>query len=136
MQERRKDVGEVYLPCVAKISAREIEILRHHAEREIFRAEDSPHLAHHFFHADVGTGVARAVVSGEKQLERRTGFPGLARAEHPFELVQFDQAADPGFEQQVGHGRGSSAAPPLAFAPPLAAAAAFTDVPEGHSRYL
>ena len=37
MQERRENVREMNLARIAEIAAREIEILRHHAECEIFR---------------------------------------------------------------------------------------------------
>src|SRR5580692_608900 len=117
------------LAGVAEISASEIEILRHDAEGEIFVAENAAHLANHFFYADVGAGVARAVVSGEEKFEFGAGLPGLSGAEHPFELVEFDEAADPGFEEQVGHERGSCEA----FA---AREAAWTGASVGHSRYL
>src|SRR5580700_7349415 len=107
MQKWRKDIGEMNLPRVAEISTRKIEILRHHAERKVLRAKNPPYLAHHFFHADVGASVARAIVSGKKKFELSAGLPCTAGAQHPFELVEFDQPADPGLKEQVGHGRGS-----------------------------
>src|SRR6201987_3141010 len=99
------------LPRVTKISMRKVEILRHHAERKILRAKNSSHLAHHFFHAHVGARVARAIVSSKKKLELAAGLPGIARAEHPFELVELDQATHPSLQEQVRHGRGSLEAP-------------------------
>ena len=78
-KKRRKDVRQMHLPRVAEISAREIEILRHHAEREIFVAQNAPHLPQHFLHAHIRAGVARAVVAGEEQLQLRRRAARLAR---------------------------------------------------------
>ena len=69
VQERREDVGQMHLPRVAEISAGEIEILGHDAEGDVFGAEDAADLADHFLDANVGAGVARAVVTGEEQLQ-------------------------------------------------------------------
>ncbi len=125
MQKRRKHVGQMNLLRVAEVAARQIEILRHHAQREILRAQNAAHLPEHFLHAHVGAGVARSVVAGEQQLQLRSRFPWLARAKHPFEFVQFDQTADPGFEDEIHHGRTSS----------TTRAAPATDS-DGQSRYL
>ena len=80
MQERREHIRQMNLLRVAEISPGEIEILRHDAEREIFVTEDAADLADHFFDADVGAGVARAVVSGEEELQLCAGLPGVTGA--------------------------------------------------------
>ena len=65
MQERRKYVRQMNLFRVAKVTTRQIEILSHHAQLEILRAQNSPHLPQHFLHAHIGAGIARSVVAGE-----------------------------------------------------------------------
>ena len=91
MKERRENIREMHLLRVAEISAREFEILRHHRPGHILGAQDALHLPDDFFHANVGAGVARAVVAGEKQLQRLARLPGLARAEHVLQFVQLDR---------------------------------------------
>src|ERR1700722_2906523 len=117
------------LPGVTKIATCQIEILRHHAEREIFVTENSAHLPDHFFHAHVRACVSRAVVPREKQLEPVSGAPGLPPPKHPFELVELDEPADPAFQQKIGHGLESRPAPACRAARAAAPGA-------GQSRYL
>ena len=97
---------------------------------DIFVAEDAADLANHFFYADVGAGVARAVVTGKEELQSCARLPGMTGAEHLFELVELDQAADPGFQDVrsvIGAGPGEA----------LAAAGRGVDgASAGHSRYL
>ena len=67
-------------------------------------------LAQHFVDANVGTHIARAVVSGEEQFQFFAGLPGLVSAQHPSRFGAFDVAADPGFQNEVHH----AALPPAA----------------------
>ena len=67
MQKRREDVGEMHLVRITKITACKIEILRHHAKSDVFRAQDAPHLPQDFFHAHIGTRVTRTIVGCKQQ---------------------------------------------------------------------
>ena len=86
-----------------EISAREFRNLRHHAERDSFRAEDVTKLPQHLFHAHIRAHVAGAVVSGEQQLQLFARLPGSPFAQHPCGLRLFNGSANPGFEQKVHH---------------------------------
>ncbi len=105
MQKRREHIGEVNLARVAKIAAREVEILRHHAEPNVFRAEDSSNLPQNFLNAQIGARVAHAVVACAEQTQLLARLPRLAGSKHPAELIEFDEAAHPAFENQIHHGR-------------------------------
>src|ERR1700736_5672960 len=96
---------------VAEIATRQIEILRHDAEGDVFRTQDLPHLSQHFLDADIGTRIARPVIAGEQQLEPFSGLPGIARTEHPFEFIKLNEATHPGLENKIHHGRKSRAVP-------------------------
>ncbi len=63
------------------------------------------HLAQHFLHANIGAGVARAVVAGEEQPQFFAGFPAMAESKHPADAPDFDQRADPRDEEKIGHAR-------------------------------
>ncbi len=105
VEKRRKHVRQVHLPRAREISARQVEILRHHAEVDVLRAEHVPHLPDHFLHAHVAAGIARAVVAGKEQAQFFGGGPALAEAEHPAEAGDFDQRADPRHQKEIGHAR-------------------------------
>ena len=79
------------------------EILRHHAEGDVFRAQNMADLAQHFRNAHIGAHIARAVVSGKEQLQFFAGLPGFALAHHPAQLGGLDAAADPRFKHQIHH---------------------------------
>ena len=66
-EERRVDIRQVHLPGAVEVALGAVEILSHHAEVDVFGAEDMANLTQHFLDADVAAGVAGAVVSGEEQ---------------------------------------------------------------------
>src|SRR5947208_15201222 len=80
-----------------------IEALGHNAEIDIGGAEHVAYLTQHFLHTYVGTGVARAVVARKQQPQFFAGIPAPAQPEHPGEATHFDQRADPGNQQEIGH---------------------------------
>ena len=104
-QERRESVGQMNLPRALEVALRAVETLRHHAEIDVICAENVPHLPQHFLHANIGAGVARAVVAGKQQLQFLARRPALAQAEHPAEAPNLDQRADPRDQKKVGHAR-------------------------------
>ena len=93
----------MHLPRALEVAVGELEILRHHAEGGVFRAQNVTGLPQHFRNPYVGAHVARAVISGKQQLQFFAGLPGFAFAHHPTQLGGFDAAADPGFEDQIHH---------------------------------
>src|SRR5258708_37293837 len=102
-QERRENVRKVNLLCAGKVSATQIEILRHGAELDFVRSQNMPQLAQSFFGADIRTGVARAIVASEQQLEFLARLPTFSLAEDPACLGALDIGADPGFEDEIHH---------------------------------
>ena len=118
-EKRRIHVGEMHLSRAVEIALGTLEILGHHAEVDIFRAENMTDLAQRFLHANVAAGIARAVVAGKEQLELFAGRPALADAELPREAAQLDHGAHPRDEQEIGH-----APAPVALTTALAAASA------------
>ena len=102
-QKRRKNIRQMHLPRAFEIAVGELEVLRHHAEGGIFRAQNVTGLAQHFRHSHIRTHVAGAVVAGKQQLQLFAGLPGFAFAHHPAQLGGFDAAADPGFQHQIHH---------------------------------
>ena len=97
-QKRRVDIRQIDLTAAFEVAFGAVEILRHHAEFDISRAEHVAHLAEHFLHAHVAAGVARAVVARKEQLQLFARGPALAETEHPAEAPEFDQRADPCYE--------------------------------------
>ena len=91
------------LTCAVEIACRTFEILRHDAEVDVIRAEDVADLAEHFLDAHVGAGVARTVVACEEEAKFFAGCPAAAETEHPGEAADFDERADPGDQEEVGH---------------------------------
>ena len=89
-EKGRKNVGKKNLLSAFEIALGAIEVLSHHAEIHVFRAENVANLAEHFVDANVGAGIARAVVAGEKQFQFFARLPALAAAEHPLQAGQFD----------------------------------------------
>jgi hypothetical protein len=105
VEEGREDVGQVDLARALEVALGAIEALRHDAEVDILRADDVADLADHLVDAYVGTGVARAIVAGEEEFEFFAGSPSFADSQHPSQAGEFDQHADPGDEEKVGHAR-------------------------------
>ena len=103
-QKRRIDVRKKYLARIAKIAAAPIQILGHHAEREIFLAQNAPNLPQHFLDANVRARVARAVVSRKEKFQLLAGLPGTSRAKLPKRAGEFDVRAGPRFQDEVHHG--------------------------------
>ena len=66
VEERRKDIGEKNLLCTFEIPFGAVEILRHHAEVDVFRAENVTDLTQHFVDAHVRACIARTVVASKK----------------------------------------------------------------------
>ena len=64
------------------------EILGHHAEVDVFRAEDVADLVNHFVDAHVAAGVAGAVVAGEEQFQFFAAIPALPAAQHPVDACE------------------------------------------------
>ena len=87
----RKNVRQKNLFGAVEIALGAVKILGHHAEVDVFRAKDVANLAKHFIDADVGAGIARAVVACEEKLEFFAGLPARAAAHHPLQTGEFDQ---------------------------------------------
>jgi len=64
----------------SKVAAGEIEILGHDAEIHAFRTKNVANLAEGFLHAQVGAGIAVAVITGEEQLQFFAGCSSACRA--------------------------------------------------------
>src|SRR5438445_10459515 len=101
--ERRKNIWQVHLVAVLEISIGELEILAHQADLDIVGSQNVAQLAESFFRAHVGAGIARAVVSREKQLEPFSRLPAFPLAENPPGLGALDVSADPGLQDEVHH---------------------------------
>ena len=95
MEKRRVNVWEINLPRAFEIALRAVEVLRHHAEIDMIRAENVPDLPQHLLHAHVAAGVARSVVTRKQQFQFFARSPALAKAQHPAEAGDLDQRADP-----------------------------------------
>ena len=106
IEKRRKNVRQKNLLRAFEIALGALEILRHDAEIDVFRAEYVANLTKHFVDAHVGTGVARTVVACEEQFKSFAGLPARAAAHHPFQAGYFDEKADPGDEKKISHERG------------------------------
>src|SRR4029077_791261 len=104
-QEWRIHIGKIDLARALEIALAAVEILAHHAEIDVASAQDVAHLAQHFLHANVGAGVARAVVAGKEQAEFFAGLPAATEAKGPAEAPDFDQRTDPSDEKEIGHAR-------------------------------
>ena len=111
-QEWRINIRQEHLACVAEIAAAPIQILRHHAEREIFFAQHAPHLPQHLLDPNVGTRVARAVIARKEQLQFFSRLPGTPRAKLPERAGKLDQRARPCLQEQDPSWMGSSRARP------------------------
>src|SRR3974390_3130592 len=109
-KKRRKDVRQMYLLRALEISFRELEVLTHYAEINAFSTKNMSNLAQHFVDPDVGSHVARPVVSGKEQLQFFPGLPGLVPTQHPARLGALNIATDPRFQNKVHH----AAVPPAA----------------------
>src|SRR5690242_8389156 len=86
-----------------KISASQMEVLRHSAELNVVRTQDMTKLAKRFLGTNVRTRISRAVVSGKEQLEFLSWLPALALTEYPTGLGALNVAADPSLENKVHH---------------------------------
>jgi hypothetical protein len=95
VEEWRKNIGEKNLLCAREVAFGAIEILRHDAEIDVFRAEDMADLPEHLVDANIGAGVARAVVAGEEKFEFFAGLPAGPATHHPLQAGDFDEQADP-----------------------------------------
>src|SRR4029077_1970752 len=104
-EKRRKNVWQKNLLGACEIALGAVEILRHDAEIDVFRAQYVANLAKHFVDAHVGTGVARTVVACEEKFKSFAGLPARAAAHHPFQARYFDEKADPGHEKKISHER-------------------------------
>ncbi len=104
VQERREHWRQHHLARVAEVAFAQLEVLAHDRELDAFFAQDVPHLAQHLLDAYVRAGVARAVVTGEQELQARSRRPRLTPAQHPTHLGQLDQPTDPRDECFVHHG--------------------------------
>ncbi len=102
-QKGRKNIRQVNLLCALEVSARELEVLAHHAEFHPVRAQNVPDLPQHLFHPHIRPHVSRAVVAGKQKFQLLTGLPALACAQHPSRLRPLDRAADPSFQNKVHH---------------------------------
>src|SRR5229473_1704727 len=102
---RWKNIGQMDLARAREIAAAATEVLGHHAEVDNAGAEDVAHLAQHFLHANIGAGIARAVVPGEQQAQLSAGFPAAAESKHPADAPDFNQRADPRDEEKISHAR-------------------------------
>ena len=105
VKEWRKNVGEKNLLCACEVAFGAVEILGHDAEIDVFRAEHVTDLAEHFVDANIGAGVAGAVVAGEEKFKFFAGLPARAAAHHPLQTGEFDEQADPNDEKKIGHAR-------------------------------
>src|ERR1017187_3437011 len=70
---------QVHLLGSLEVSAREIEVLAHHAERNPLRTQNVPYLPQHFFHAHIRSHIPRSVIACEQQFQLVAGLPALAR---------------------------------------------------------
>src|SRR5260370_13661849 len=61
IEKRRVNVWEIKLLRAFEIALRAAEVLRHHAEIDMIRAENAPDLPQHLLHAHVAAGVACSV---------------------------------------------------------------------------
>ena len=104
-KERRINVGQMHLLRPLEVTACAVEVLRHHAERDILSAEHMANLTDHLLHAHIGAGIARPVVARKEQLQLFARSPTAAETEHPADAPNLDQSADAGHEEKIGHAR-------------------------------
>src|SRR6476660_1715672 len=96
IEEGRENVGEKNLAGALEVAFGAVEAVRHHAEIHVFSAEQVADLAQHFVDANIGAGVARAVIAGEEESEFFTGRPLFAASQHPLQAGELDENTDPG----------------------------------------
>src|SRR5580692_1038917 len=120
-QKWRKHIRQMHLPRAVKISLGQLEILRHHAEVGILRAQHMPDLPDHFVHTHIASGIPRTVVTGKQQFQFFARSPTLPQPKDPAESSDFNQRADPRHQQEVRHAR---ALPATCGSPPLAVSVA------------
>src|SRR5947209_3345296 len=94
-QKRRKNIRKMDLLSTFEVASRQFEVLAHHTELDILRAENLTELAHRFLGTHVRTGIARSVVSRQQQLEFFAGLPAFAFAEDPCGFGMLNVGADP-----------------------------------------
>jgi hypothetical protein len=91
-QKRREDIRQKDLLGSRKVSPGAFKALRHHGKFNAVGAQDVPQLAQHLFDSYVRAHVARAVVSGEQQLQPLARLPSPPGTEHPACLRDLNDA--------------------------------------------